>query len=281
MNTNNSLSFMQTLATFSLISSLGFAYLINPIDDSLLFQATSSIAESIYQKDVIASLNNSIVAGLLLGLFAGTLNVFLDINRKVYEYFLLSIFLIIILVFAASLMSYDSFPYGITQQIFVWLWIGLPVSLGITGIWLDRISNQVASAFLIIVMPLGLGGNTNEQIYPILAFVFSYMLYLELSYGHVRYSRLARVMHYSREFETVLQWFLLTLVVTLALTMILTSLAFLFHSFLGNLLPYSFSNSIEYNTIYGQALSILVFFMIWAIVQTLFSRGYLARQVED
>ncbi len=281
MNTNNSLSFMQTLATFSLISSLGFAYLINPIDDSLLFQATSSIAESIYQKDVIASLNNSIVAGLLLGLFAGTLNVFLDINRKVYEYFLLSIFLIIILVFAASLMSYDSFPYGITQQIFVWFWIGLPVSLGITGIWLDRISNQVASAFLIIVMPLGLGGNTNEQIYPILAFVFSYMLYLELSYGHVRYSRLARVMHYSREFETVLQWFLLTLVVTLALTMILTSLAFLFHSFLGNLLPYSFSNSIEYNTIYGQALSILVFFMIWAVVQTLFSRGYLARQVED
>ena len=281
MNTNNSLSFMQTLATFSLISSLGFAYLINPIDDSLLFQATSSIAESIYQKDVIASLNNSIVAGLLLGLFAGTLNVFLDINRKVYEYFLLSIFLIIILVFAASLMSYDSFLYGITQQIFVWFWIGLPVSLGITGIWLDRISNQVASAFLIIVMPLGLGGNTNEQIYPILAFVFSYMLYLELSYGHVRYSRLARVMHYSREFETVLQWFLLTLVVTLALTMILTSLAFLFHSFLGNLLPYSFSNSIEYNTIYGQALSILVFFMIWAIVQTLFSRGYLARQVED
>ena len=281
MNTNNSLSFMQTLATFSLISSLGFAYLINPIDDSLLFQATSSIAESIYQKDVIASLNNSIVAGLLLGLFAGTLNVFLDINRKVYEYFLLSIFFIIILVFAASLMSYDSFPYGITQQIFVWFWIGLPVSLGITGIWLDRISNQVASAFLIIVMPLGLGGNTNEQIYPILAFVFSYMLYLELSYGHVRYSRLARVMHYSREFETVLQWFLLTLVVTLALTMILTSLAFLFHSFLGNLLPYSFSNSIEYNTIYGQELSILVFFMIWAIVQTLFSRGYLARQVED
>ena len=88
-------------------------------------------------------------------------------------------------------------------------------------------------------------------------------------------------MHYSREFETVLQWFLLTLVVTLALTMILTSLAFLFHSFLGNLLPYSFSNSIEYNTIYGQALSILVFFMIWAVVQTLFSRGYLARQVED
>ena len=245
--------------------------MINPIDDSLFFQATSSITESIYQKDVLDSLNNSIVAGLLLGLFVGTLNVFLDINRKIYEYFLLSTFLLVILVFIASLMNYDSFPYSITQQLFIWFWIGLPVSLGITGIWLDRISNQVASAFLIIVMPLGLGGNTNDEIYPILAFVFSYMLYLELSYGHVRYSRLARVMHYSREFETVLQWFLVTLVVTLALTMILTSLAFLFHSFLGNLLPYSFSNSIEYNTIYGQALSILVFFMIWAVVQTLFS----------
>ena len=40
-------------------------------------------------------------------------------------------------------------------------------------------------------------------------------------------------------------------------------------------------NSIEYNTIYGQALSVLVFFMLWAVVQILFSRGYLARQVED
>ena len=30
-----------------------------------------------------------------------------------------------------------------------------------------------------------------------------------------------------------------------------------------------------------QALSVLVFFMMWAIAQTLFSRGYLARQVED
>ena len=80
MNTNNSLSFMQTLATFSLISSLGFAYLINPIDDSLFFQATSSITESIYQKDVLDSLNNSIVAGLLLGLFVGTLNVFIAVS---------------------------------------------------------------------------------------------------------------------------------------------------------------------------------------------------------
>ena len=88
-------------------------------------------------------------------------------------------------------------------------------------------------------------------------------------------------MSYSKEYEDVLVWFLTTLIVTLAFTMILTSLAFLFHDLLGTLLPYSFSNSIEYNTIYGQALSVLVFFMLWAVVQILFSRGYLARQVED
>jgi len=281
MKTTNSLSLMQSVATFSLISSLGFAYLINPIEDSLLFSATDSLVVGLYQSDVFDTLNKSIVAGLLLGLLIGTLNVFLDMNKKIYDYFLLSVFIFSILIFAASMMNYDSFPYYVTQQLFVWLWIGIPVSLGITGIWLDRIGNQIVSAFLILVMPLGIVGNTNDQIYPILAFVCSYILYLELSYGHVRYSRLARIMHYSREYETVLQWFLSTLIVTLALTMVLTSLAFLFHSFLGNFLPYSFTNSIEYNTIYGQALSILVFFVIWAVVQTLFSRGYLARQVED
>jgi hypothetical protein len=149
------------------------------------------------------------------------------------------------------------------------------------GIWQNSIGNQVISAFLILVMPIGLVGNTNDQIYPILGFVFSFVLYLELSYGHTRYSRLARVMYFSKEFETVLHWFLTTLVFTLALTTALTSVAFLFHDFLGDILPDSFSNSIEFNTIYGQALSILVFFMIWAVLQTLFSRGYLARQVED
>ncbi len=143
------------------------------------------------------------------------------------------------------------------------------------------IGNLLIAAFLVLVMPLGLSGNTNDEIYSILVFVFSFMLFIELSYGHTRYSRLARVMYYSKEYEMVLQWFLVTLVVTLALTTGLTSIAFLFHDFLSGFLPDNFSNSIEFNTIYGQALSVLVFFMIWAVVQTLFSRGYLARQVED
>ncbi len=281
MNTNNSLSLMQTIATFSLMFSLGLAYVINPIDDSLFFNALGNIVSEIYGEDVLSKLNDSAVAGMIVGLFSGTFFIFLSINKKIYDYTMLFIFLFVILVFVADIRDYDSFPYQVTQQLFLWLWIGLPISIGLVGVWQDYIGNQIVAAFLVLVMPLGLSGNTNEQIYPILGFIFSFMLFIELSYGHTRYSRLARVMYYSKEFETVLQWFLVTLVVTLALTTALTSVAFLFHDFLSDLLPYSFSNSIEFNTIYGQALSVLVFFMIWAVIQTLFSRGYLARQVED
>ena len=272
---------MQGIATFSLMFSLGLAYVINPIDDSLFFKALDGIISGIYGKEVLDELNNSAVAGMLVGLFAGTLFVFLSMNKKVYNYSILFLFTFSSLVFLADIMNYDFFPYQVTQQLFLWFWIGLPIFVGIIGIWQDYIGNQIVAAFLVLVMPLGLSGNTNEQIYPILGFVFSFMLYIELSYGHTRYSRLARVMYYSKEYETVLQWFLVTLVITLALTTGLTSIAFLFHDFLSGLLPYSFSNSIEFNTIYGQALSVMVFFMIWAVVQTLFSRGYLARQVED
>jgi len=281
MNTNNSLSLMQGIATFSLIFSLGLAYIINPIEESLFFNALDSIISGIYGEKVLSKLNNSAIAGMLVGLFTGTFFVFLSFSKKFYDYTLLFIFITVILIFVADIRDFEPFPYQFTQQLFLWLWIGLPISIGIVGIWQDYIGNQIVSAFLVLVMPLGLSGNTNEQIYPILGFVFSFMLYIELSYGHTRYSRLARVMYYSKEYETVLQWFLTTLVITLALTTGLTSIAFLFHEFLSGFLPYSFSNSIEFNTIYGQALSVLVFFMIWAVIQTLFSRGYLARQVED
>ena len=200
---------------------------------------------------------------------------------QIYNYVLISLILLFTFIFIGYVFSVEGIPDEPLQQLFFWVLVGLPVSTGMVGIWQNKIGNQVVSAFLILSMPLGLSGNTNEQIYPILGFVFSFMLFLELSYGHARYSRLARIMSYSKEYEDVLVWFLTTLIVTLAFTMILTSLAFLFHDLLRTLLPYSFSNSIEYNTIYGQALSVLVFFMLWAVVQILFSRGYLARQVED
>ena len=218
---------------------------------------------------------------ILMGLFLGTTNIILSSNKKIYNYVVTAMISFFILLFLSYIFGYEGISYEPFQQLFFLVIIGLPISTGMVGIWQNKINSQILSAFLVLAMPLGLSGNANDQIYPILGFVFTYMLFLELSYGHTRYSRLARVMSYSKEYEGVLMWFLSTLVVTLAFTIILTSLAFMFHDLLGDLLPYSFSNSIEYNTIYGQALSVLVFFMIWAVAQILFSRGYLARQVED
>ncbi len=281
MQTSNTLAIMQSVATLSLMLSLSFAYTINPLEDSLFFSALDSFATSLYNSNIINELNTSVIVGILVGLFLGTTNVLLSSSKKIYNYVQISIVLFFVSIFFGYVFNVYWVPYNLLQQVLFWVIIGLPVSTGMVGIWQNKVGNLVISAFLILSMPLGLTGNTNEQIYPILGFVFSFVLYLELSYGHARYSRLARVMAYSKEYEDVLVWFLTTLMVTLAFAMILTSLAFLFHDLLGSILPYSFSNSIEYNTIYGQALSVLVFFMLWSVVQILFSRGYLARQVDD
>ena len=281
MQTSNTLAIMQSIATLSLMLSLSFAYTINPLEDSLFFSALDSFATSLYNSNIINELNTSVIVGILVGLFLGTTNVLLSSSKKIYNYVQIAIVLFFVSIFFGYVFNVYWVPYNLLQQVLFWVIIGLPVSTGMVGIWQNKVGNLVISAFLILSMPLGLTGNTNEQIYPILGFVFSFVLYLELSYGHARYSRLARVMAYSKEYEDVLVWFLSTLMVTLAFAMILTSLAFLFHDLLGSILPYSFSNSIEYNTIYGQALSVLVFFMLWSVVQILFSRGYLARQVDD
>ena len=281
MQTSNTLAIMQSVATLSLMLSLSFAYLINPLEDSLFFSALDGFTSSLYNSNVINELNTSVIAGILVGLFLGTTNVLLSSSKKIYDYVLIAIVSFFVFIFFGYVFSVEWIPYEPLQQVLFWVFIGLPVSTGMVGIWQNKVGNLAVSAFLILSMPLGLTGNTNEQIYPILGFVFSFILYLELSYGHARYSRLARVMAFSKEYEDVLVWFLTTLMVTVAFTMILTSLAFLFHDLLGSILPYSFSNSIEYNTIYGQALSVLVFFMLWSVIQILFSRGYLARQVED
>ena len=281
MQTSNTLAIMQSVATLSLMLSLSFAYTINPLEDSLFFSALDSFATSLYNSNIINELNTSVIVGILVGLFLGTTNVLLSSSKKIYNYVQIAIVLFFVSIFFGYVFNVYWVPYNLLQQVLFWVIIGLPVSTGMVGIWQNKVGNLVISAFLILSMPLGLTGNTNEQIYPILGFVFSFVLYLELSYGHARYSRLARVMAYSKEYEDVLVWFLTTLMVTLAFAMILTSLAFLFHDLLGSILPYSFSNSIEYNTIYGQALSVLVFFILWSVVQILFSRGYLARQVDD
>ena len=270
MQTSNTLAIMQSVATLSLMLSLSFAYLINPLEDSLFFSALDGFTSSLYNSNVINELNTSVIAGILVGLFLGTTNVLLSSSKKIYDYVLIAIVSFFVFIFFGYVFSVEWIPYEPLQQVLFWVFIGLPVSTGMVAIWQNKVGNLAVSAFLILSMPLGLTGNTNEQIYPILGFVFSFILYLELSYGHARYSRLARVMAFSKEYEDVLVWFLTTLMVTVAFTMILTSLAFLFHDLLGSILPYSFSNSIEYNTIYGQALSVLVFFMLWSVIQILF-----------
>ena len=66
MNTNNSLAFMQAVATFSLLLCLGLAYVINPIDESLFFQATSSFVSAMYGNDVPVSYTHLTLPTILL-----------------------------------------------------------------------------------------------------------------------------------------------------------------------------------------------------------------------
>ena len=103
MNTNNRLAFMQAMATFSFLSCLGLAYTINPIDESLFFKATNSFVSSIYGEDVLSELNNSVVAGMLLGLFIGTVYVFLVMNKKAYNSTSSGLFVIVSFIFFASI----------------------------------------------------------------------------------------------------------------------------------------------------------------------------------
>ncbi|MEE3242209.1 MAG: hypothetical protein VX188_00145, partial [Candidatus Thermoplasmatota archaeon] len=114
MKTNSSLAFMQAVATFSLLSSLGLAYVINPINDSLFFLALDGFVGAIYGNDVLTALNNSVVAGILLGLFIGTVYVFIGANKKVHDYAVLSVFVVISSIFVASIRKYDPVPYEVT-----------------------------------------------------------------------------------------------------------------------------------------------------------------------
>jgi len=92
MQTNNTLSLMQSIATISLMFSLSFAYLINPLEDSLFFKILDSFSSSVYKSDVINELNTSIIAGTLFGLFLGTMNIILSSNKQAYNYVSIGIF---------------------------------------------------------------------------------------------------------------------------------------------------------------------------------------------
>ena len=78
MQTSNTLGLMQSVATLSLMLSLSFAYLINPMEDSLFFGSLDSFSNSLYNSNVINELNTSVIAGILIGLFLGTTNILLS-----------------------------------------------------------------------------------------------------------------------------------------------------------------------------------------------------------
>ena len=47
MQTSNTLALMQSVATLALMLSLSFAYLINPLEDSIFFSVLSSFSKSL------------------------------------------------------------------------------------------------------------------------------------------------------------------------------------------------------------------------------------------
>ena len=57
MKINNTLAFMQSMATFSLMFSLSFAYLINPLEDSLLFNILDDFSSNVMFTKVMLSMN--------------------------------------------------------------------------------------------------------------------------------------------------------------------------------------------------------------------------------
>ena len=164
MKINNTLAFIQSIATFSLMFSLSFAYLINPLEDSLLFNILDDFSSNVYKSNVINELNTSIIAGILMGLLLGTINIFLSSNKKIYNYVSIAVILFFVMLFLSYIFSYEGIPFEPFQQLFFWVIIGLPISTGMVGIWQDKINSQVVSAFLVLAMPLGLSGNTNDQI---------------------------------------------------------------------------------------------------------------------
>ena len=128
MQTSNTLAIMQSVATLSLMLSLSFAYLINPLEDSLFFSALNSFSSGLYNSNVINELNTSIIAGIIIGLFLGTTNILLSSSKKVYDYVLIGIVSFFTLIFVGYVLGVDWIPYEPLQQLLFWVFIGLPLN---------------------------------------------------------------------------------------------------------------------------------------------------------
>ena len=160
------------------------------------------------------------------------------------------------------------------------LLMGLPLAAGLFGLVRQSLKGVGGAALLILLLPLNLGGNTSDNIQYILAFVLTFLIFMELGYAHFRYARYARTMGDSSDFFGVILWFFGILLAVIFFTTFLTAAAISFHDLLGTLLPRRFTITIEYGTIYGQAISVLLFFLLLAMVQSILARKYLAKPVE-
>lgn len=271
---------MQVLASVALVLSLGLAYRVNDPEQALLYRGLALMLDWLGYGDLLAfhyyTMPGGLAAGVLLGLLLALA------ARRWWSLVAALVLLVAVGVGVgyaafAGMLAIDA---DVLRQLGLWAWLGAPLMVGLPAIWRDSMGTIGITATLVIIMPLGLEGNDTSALLEILGFIFAFLLFLELGYGHVRYDRLARIMRHSAEFDGVLTWFVMVLVTTLLFTTLLTAAAFSFHDLLGMVLPGRFRNSIEFNTIYGRALSVLVFFVLWAVAQTAFSRRYLAKQVD-
>lgn len=160
------------------------------------------------------------------------------------------------------------------------LLMSLPLAAGLYGLGRSSLRGVGGGALLILLLPLNLSGNTSDNIQYILAFVLSFLIYMELGYAHFRYARYAQTMGESSDFFGVILWFFGILLSVIFFTTFLTAAAFSFHELLGDVLPKRYTSTVEFTTIYGQAISVLLFFLIIAVIQAVLASRYLAKPLE-
>lgn len=175
--------------------------------------------------------------------------------------------------------GYKLLDQAITVQLAVLL--GMVLVAGMLGLLRMSLKGLGLGAVLALLLPLSLSGTSSDNILYILLYVLTFLIYIELGYAHYRYTLYSRTMAASADFYGVIFWFFGILFTVIIFTTLLTAAAFQFHTLLEWVLPLKYTRSIEFNTIYGQALSVLAFFAIIATIQSVLARKYLARAVDQ
>ena len=280
MNVKDPLKLMQFFSIISLVICLHFSYVINNPEESLFIDGFNVVTESVGHSDVFTFYDFTIIFSMFLGIVMGS--VFAIAHYHSQRTFNLILFILLsILIILSYESGNDRIPIEseTLHQFALWIFLGLPLMIGIPSVINSNLELLALSAFLVVVIPLGSQGNDTSMIVEILCFISAFLLFIELGYGHERYSRLSKIIPEGS--NSVVNWFVMVLMVTLFIAVGMTTAAYYFHEVMAYILPLKFAESIEFNTIYGRAISVLLFFSFWAAGQILLSRSYLAQQVED